>query len=255
MYQLGVFIFFCMSMVSHLAFAEPIKTIRFATEATYPPFEYVDATGQIQGFDIALAKALCAEMQARCYFENQAFNSLIPSLQIGRYDAIISALGITAERQKQVAFTDAYYEPSSSFVSAIRHHYHLSDLIGKKIGVQISTTFATYLEKTYADTIEIKYYSSIQDAFLDLLSGRVDAVLADTPIALSWLKQNDNHLAFAIVEHPLINHQYFGAGYGIAVAQNNPVLLKALNEALKKIKANGVYQKLMDTYFSDRDKS
>jgi len=235
-------------MLCNTLYAAEIKTIRFATEATYPPFEFVDESGQIRGFDIDIANALCKELKAQCTFYNQSFNSLIPSLKIGKFDALISALGVTAERQKQVAFTHSYYEPSGSFVAATDKHYTLTDLTGKVIGVQQSSTLEKYVQDKYRNQVKVKTYASIQDAFLDLISGRVDLVLADTPIALAWIKQN-NSMKYTIVDKPIIDHQYFGAGYGIAVNQKNTELLSALNGALTTIKANGTYDKITQQYF------
>ena len=228
--------------------AAPIKTIRFATEATYPPFEFVDESGQIRGFDIDIANALCKQMKAQCTFYNQSFNSLIQSLKVGKFDALISAIGVTEERLKQVAFTQSYYEPSGSFVAATAKHYKLTDMVGKTIGVQQGSTFEKYLQDYYHDKIKIKTYASIQDAFLDLISGRVEVVIADTPIASAWLKQN-NSMEYSIVEKPITDAQYFGTGYGIAVNQKNTELLNALNTALTAIKANGTYAKITQQYF------
>jgi arginine transport system substrate-binding protein len=228
--------------------AAPIKTIRFAMEATYPPFEYVDESGQIRGFDIDIANALCKKLNAECTFYNQSFNSLIPSLKIGKFDALISALGVTPEREKQVAFTHSYYEPSGSFVAPTAKHYTLSDINGKTIAVQQSSTFEKYLQDKYHDKVKMKTYASIQDAFLDLVSGRVEIVLADTPIALAWLKQNKS-MQYVIIENPVVDPKYFGTGYGIAVNQKNTDLLNALNTALAAIKADGTYDKIKKQYF------
>src|SRR5690606_17599012 len=114
MTYLKSFIAASLFMLSSSIFAQ---TIKFAMEATYPPFEYVDASGNIKGFDVDIANALCQQLKAQCEFSNQPFNSLIPSLQLGKFDAIISALGITTERAKQVSFTNPYYQPSGSFVA------------------------------------------------------------------------------------------------------------------------------------------
>lgn len=243
-------------LISILLFASAVtmaaeeKIIKFATEATYPPFEYTDASGQIKGFDIDIANALCAEMKVKCTFSNQSFNSLIPSLQIGKYDALIAALGVTPERQKQVDFTHSYYEPSASFVAPTDKHYTIAQLIGKTIGVQQGSTFQTYLQDKYGNKITIKTYASAQEAFLDLRAGRVDVVLVDTPIAADWLKQ-DKSKQFGIIDKPIVDHQYFGTGYGIAVRKDNVDLLHAFNLALGKIKANGTYNKIVTQYFGN----
>lgn len=238
-------------MIGTSIFAASPTVIKFAMEATYPPFEYVDGSGQIKGFDVDLANALCKQMNAQCTFSNQPFNSLIPSLQLGKFDALASGLGITAERQKQVAFTDSYYQPTGSFVAQTDKHYKLTDMTGKTIGAQIGSTFETYLQKKYGSNVTIKTYASIQEAFLDLNSGRVDAVLADTPIAQAWLKQDGNSKDYAIVEKPVVDAEYFGTGYGIAVRKDNTALLNALNKALAAIKANGTYAKITKEYFGE----
>lgn len=242
-----LFMSLIMLLFSTSVVASEIKSIKFAMEATYPPFEYIDAAGQMQGFDVDLAKALCQELQATCTFSNQAFNSLIPSLQLKKFDAIISALGITPQRLTQVAFTQSYYQPSGSFIAASAKHYQLTDLAGKTIGVQIGSTFEKYLQEKYGSQVKQKSYASIQEAFLDLIAERVDVVLADTPIAQAWLQ---NHQAkFALIGTPIVDEKYFGSGYGIAVRKNDVALLNALNQALTTLKANGTYTKIVNKYF------
>ena len=93
------------------------KEIKFATEATYAPFEYLDDKNEFQGFDIDLARAVCEQAKLECSFHNQAFDSLIPSLKFRRYDAVIAAMDVTPERAAQVDFSDIYYENSAVFVA------------------------------------------------------------------------------------------------------------------------------------------
>ena len=94
--------------------ASAAQTIRFATEASYPPFELVDANNQIVGFDVDLANALCKEIDATCTFTNQAFDSLIPGLKFRRFDAVMAGMDITPEREKQVLFSTPYYDNSNA---------------------------------------------------------------------------------------------------------------------------------------------
>ena len=229
----------------------PIKTIRFAVEATYPPFEYIDASGQIKGFDIDLANALCQQIGATCTFTYQTFNSLITSLNLGKFDAIISAIGITTDRLKQVDFTNSYYEPRACFVTTLDKPYTLADIVGKKIGVQQATTMEKYINEKYAGKVTVKSYASIQEAFLDLISGRVDFILTDLPIAQAWLKKDKHDKRYRIMGEPIIDSVYFGTGYGIAVRKDNTELLNALNKALIAIKSNGTYNKIAKKYFGD----
>ena len=104
-------------LATFAAGASAADKINFGVSATYPPFESLDASNQIVGFDIDLAKALCKQMQADCTFTNHAFDSLIPSLKFKKYDAVISGMDITPERSKQVAFTDPYYANSAEVIT------------------------------------------------------------------------------------------------------------------------------------------
>ncbi len=228
--------------------AEPV--IKFATEATYPPFVYMNASGKMEGFDAAIVRALCAQIHATCTLSNQAWDSLIPSLKLGKYDALFGGMAITATREKQVDFTQAYYHNTVSVIASKTSHLKLSlsALKGKTIGVQSGTTFDAYLQDKYANTITINRYPSIQDALMDLLSGRVDAVIGDTPVLQQWLSQK-GHSAYVAIGRPIDDPNYFGDGNGIAVKKGNTALLRELNAGLNQIEATGAYQKIVMTYF------
>lgn len=227
------------------------KTISFATEATYPPFEYMTVTGKIRGFDIDIAQALCKQMNAQCSFANQPWDSLIPSLKLGKFDALIGAMAITDARKQQVDFTDSYYEPTASLAAPLAAHLALNknSLKGKTIGTQGGTTFAQYLQAKYGNVVKITTYNSIQDALLDLSSGRVNAVLGDTPTITDWVNKHGGN-RYVTVGQPIADTQYLGNGFGIAVKKGNSQLLNEFNAALAAIKADGTYNTIYDQYFS-----
>lgn len=228
------------------------KPISFATEATYPPFENVDASGKIQGFDVDVIKALCQHMKAQCTFSNQPFDSLIPSLQLGKFDGVFGAMSITEARKKEVDFTDPYYYAKVSFIApkSTKLETSKAGLQDKTIGVQAGTTLAQYLQETYGNVVTIKTYGSEEDALLDLVSGRVDAVLGDTPLVQQWLKVK-GHEDFQVIGKSVTNVKYFNNGFGIAVKKGNTKLLQDLNKALKTIKADGTVKKLEQKYFGE----
>nr|WP_113868273.1 arginine ABC transporter substrate-binding protein [Brenneria salicis]NMN91349.1 L-arginine-binding protein [Brenneria salicis ATCC 15712 = DSM 30166]RBP59999.1 L-arginine-binding protein [Brenneria salicis ATCC 15712 = DSM 30166]RLM29946.1 arginine ABC transporter substrate-binding protein [Brenneria salicis ATCC 15712 = DSM 30166] len=225
--------------------ASAADTIRFATEASYPPFEFVDASNNIQGFDIDLANALCKEMQATCTFSNQAFDSLIPGLKFRRFEAVIAGMDITPERQQQVAFTQPYYDNSALFIAQKGKVADVAALKGKRVGVQNGTTHQKYLMDKHNEITTVPY-DSYQNAVLDLKNGRLDAVFGDTAVVNEWLKQNDN---LSSVGQNITDKDYFGIGLGIAVRQNNEALLKQFNEALDKIKQDGTYETIYKKWF------
>ena len=221
------------------------EEIKFAMEATYAPFEYMDENNQIQGFDVDLANALCEEMKATCTFHNQAFDSLIPALKFKRYDAAISAMDITEARLQQVNFSDAYYDNSAAFTSIEGKVADQAALEGKRIGVQNGSTHQSYLLEQLPGVTAVPY-SSYQDAFIDMKNGRIDSVFGDTAVVAEWFKKEDN---LTYVGGQVTNQEYFGNGFGIAVNKSNQELVDQLNAALAAVKANGEYDKIFNKYF------
>ncbi|AIB46093.1 lysine/arginine/ornithine ABC transporter substrate-binding protein [Haemophilus influenzae] len=219
------------------------QELTFAMEPSYPPFETTNAKGEIIGFDVDVANAICQEIQATCKFKSETFDSLIPSLKAKRFDAAISAIDITDARAKQVLFSDAYYDSSASYV-ALKGKATLES--AKNIGVQNGTTFQQY---TVAETKQYspKSYASLQNAILDLKSGRIDIILGDTAV-LSDMISKEPEIQF--VGEKVTNKKYFGNGLGIAMHKSNKDLAAQLNKGLAAIKANGEYQKIYDKWMT-----
>lgn len=220
------------------------EKIRFASSATYPPFESLDQNNQIIGFDIDLANALCEKIKAECTFTNQAFDSLIASLRFKKFDAVISGLDITPERKKQVAFTDPYYANSAEIIAKKGRFNSFEALKGKRIGAENGTTHQRYLNDKHPE-ITVVPYASYQTAFIDLQNGRIDGVFGDTAVVNTWIK---NYADMAPATERVTDQDYFGTGLGIAVHPDSTALLEKLNEALKAVKADGTYQTLLEKW-------
>lgn len=222
------------------------QTITFAMEPSYPPFELTNEKGEIIGFDVDIANAICKEIQATCHFKSQSFDSLIPSLIKGRggFDAAISAIDITEARAKQVDFSDAYYESSASFI-AVKDK--ITDLAqAKKVGVQNGTTYQQYVNaeaKQYAASS----YASLQDAILDLKNGRIDIIFGDTDVLRDMFSKNPE---LAFIGEKVTDKRYFNNGLGIAVKKSNKALVESLNKGIAAIKQNGEYQKIYDKWMT-----
>ncbi|EEY45930.1 arginine ABC transporter substrate-binding protein [Vibrio mimicus] len=223
------------------------QEIKFVMEATYAPFEYMDENNQIQGFDVDLANALCKQLEAKCSFHNQAFDSLIPALKFKRYDAAISAMDITEARLEQVSFSNPYYDNSAAFVSLADKVADQAALKGKRVGVQNGSTHQSFLLEQLPDVVAVPY-SSYQDAFIDMKNGRIDSVFGDTAVVAEWFK-GDNNLTY--VGERVTNAQYFGNGFGIAVNKDNQALVDQLNAALEAVKENGEYAAIFNKYFGN----
>lgn len=230
--------------------AKEWKEIRIGTEGAYPPFNFLDKAGQLQGFDIDVAKALCDKMKAKCTFVAQDWDGIIPSLLAKKYDAIVASMSITEERKQRVAFTDKYYDTPGRFVAAkgAKLDVKPAGMKGKTIGAQRSTTHASYLEDNYKGAT-LKLYATQDEANLDLANGRLDAVLADSIVMYEWLEKAPEAKCCAFAGEPIKAPKWFGEGAGIAVRKEDKDLVAAFNKAIKEIRADGTYEKLNRKYF------
>lgn len=220
------------------------QTIHFATSATYPPFESLDSQNQLVGIDIDLANALCQQMQATCTFTDQAFESLIPGLRFKKFDAVIAGIDMTPARRKQVTFTDSYYATAAMIIAPKGQFDSLAALKGQRIGVENGTTHQRYLHDKHPEIIMVPY-DNYQNAFTDLQNGRLTGVLGDKTAINAWLK---THPGLQAVTPGITDPEYYGSGTGIAVRLGNTTLADQFNAALKAIKADGTYQKILEKW-------
>lgn len=236
------------------------KTIKFATEASYYPFVSLSAAGNVEGFETDIIKALCQQMDASCTFSHQPWESLIISVQTGKFDAIYGGLEITPARMQRVVFSEPIYDnlPGLITLKDAQGPFTVDFLRNKNIGVQIGTTYEQYILGLNQKDKRIKQpksYNNIQLALLDFSRGRLDLVLADYPILLQWQRGNSNHAMYQLIKLPDSERQYFGAGYGIAVNLKNTDLLEQINTAIDVIKEDGTYDKIYQRYFDADDVS
>lgn len=233
------------------AAAKDWTTVRIGTDATYPPFESQDASGKIVGFDIDIGMAVCAEVKLTCEFSNQDWDGIIPALVANKIDAILSSMSITEERLKTIDFTTKVYNtppaiavPKDSTLTSVDP----AAFEGKSVGVQSSTTHATYAEKVLKGA-DVKYYKTADDYKLDLAAGRLDAAMDDIIVLGDWLKTPDGaccKLLGTIKSVPEIH----GQGAGIGVRKEDTDLKELLNKGLAAIRANGKYKEINDKYFT-----
>ena len=229
--------------------------IRIAIEGAYPPFSEVTPSGELKGFDVDIAKALCEEMKAECVLVAQDWDGIIPALLARKYDAIVASMSITEERKKSVAFTNKYYQTSGRFVARKGADIQLSKdgLRGKRIGVQRATTHDRYATDNYSDVAEVVRYGTQEDANLDLMNGRLDLLLAD-PVALKLgLLDRPEGKAYEFVGPALTDPRWFGQGAGIAIRKEDTDLRDRLNAAIDAIRADGTWERIRHKWVGDID--
>lgn len=243
-------LFTCLGSMAaqEVAVTEPVKKVRFATDANYYPFEYFNENKIISGFDIEVAKAICLAEELECSFQQHRFDGLLLTLSFGQYDAVIAAIDITSERLKSVDFTDSYYREPPAFISRKTSQKEFS-LKGKFVGVLANSSNQTYLNQFAPEGSYIVPYSSSEAALLDLQEQKIDAVFADFAVINSFLTNYQGQTKLAIQHTEEVFMTQFSEGYGIAVKKGNQALLERLNKGLKTIKANGIYDKIFDKYF------
>ncbi|SDX18724.1 polar amino acid transport system substrate-binding protein/lysine/arginine/ornithine transport system substrate-binding protein/histidine transport system substrate-binding protein [Ruegeria halocynthiae] len=223
--------------------------IRFATEAAYPPFNERAADGSIVGWEIDLGQAMCAKMERKCEFVAQDWDGMIPGLLSNRFDGIFASMTITEERKQRIDFSDKYYQSPARFVAkdGAAIDRAASDLGGLKVGT-ISGVTECFLNKHYPDT-ETAIYRSSEDMFLDLQSGRLDAILSESVQADFGLIRENPDDGFAFQGGPALDAECFGEGIGIGVRKDDAELRAALNEAIAAVRADGTYDRLVEEYF------
>ncbi|OCG26679.1 arginine ABC transporter substrate-binding protein [Gilliamella sp. wkB108] len=227
--------------------AQAAENLIIGTEATYAPFEFTNEKNEIVGFDIDVINKICDEMKVTCKIVNQSFDGLIPSLKTRRIDAAIAGIDVTPERQKQVDFTQIYYDDSSiQFISLKDTLTNLEQLKGKRVGIQKGTTYSKYLNEKYPDMKAVSY-DSYQFAFLDLKAKRIDAIVASSFVAGDWLRKDND---IAALGDKITDHDFFGEGLGIAVRKGNDQLLNQFNQTLDKLKKNGDLEAIYKKWFN-----
>ena len=237
------------ALAAGVAHAE-MKKVVIGTEGAYPPFNNLTSDGQLVGFDVDIAKALCEEIKVECEFVTQDWDGIIPALIAGKFDAIIASMSITEERMKVVDFTNKYYNtppaiavPKDSKLSGVS----AADLSGIRLGAQSSTTHSNYAEAKFPDA-DLQLYPTADEYKLDLANGRIDAAIDDVVVLSEWLATDDGACC-KILDTLTPDIEINGPGAGIAIRKGEDELKDMFNKAIDAIRANGKYKEINDKYF------
>ncbi len=224
------------------------KTLIIATEATYPPYEYLNNNGEIIGFDIDIIKEICKKIGRKYKVIHQpSFESLILGLQSNKFDIAIGAITINEERKKQVSFSDIYFQDNISFIFKKDSNLEISkkSLKGKILGLQSGTVFEKYVLDNFSEIVTIKLYNSVSEGLLDLKNDRIDGYVGDGSILKYWILK-ENNKQFKTID---VFEKKYISKMAIAVNKNNTKLLKLINQALSKIKSEKSLENISKDYF------
>lgn len=219
--------------------------LRVGTDATYAPFETIDASGKYVGFDMELIGMVAAEMGRELKLQNVGWDGIIPGLMNGNYDCLISAMTITSERKKQINFSIPYFSIRQAIVvkqnnTSIKGP---ENLVGKTIAVQNGTTGDLYASKIAK--VIMKRFDTNPQAVQELLNNNADAAVMDDLVAFDAAKNNKG---IKVIEIQKIEKE----DYGIGIKKGNDKLLEEINNAIKKLKQNGKLDALVAKYKSGK---
>lgn len=248
------------------------RVIKIATEGAYAPWNFTGAGGKLEGFDIDLANELCRRIKVKCEIVAQDWDGIIPALQAKKYDAIMAGMSITDDRKQVIDFAGPYADSPNGFLVAkdsplakipgTGQTYNLVSqqaeaekaieatkplLKGKTIGVQVSTTHPVFAEKYLKGIAEIREYKTTEAHDLDLLAGRIDAVLADATAIIGTLGKPE-FKDYALVG-PAVTGGIQGDGVGIGLRKEDAELKQKLNEAINAATQDGTIQNLSMKWF------
>jgi len=223
--------------------AQAQEVLRVATDATFPPMQFVD-NGKLTGFDVELVEALAADMGKKVEWTQIDFKGLIPGLVSRRYDMAVSAIYITDERRKVVDFGESYYAGGLVMMvkegnTAIRGP---QDLDGKRVTVQVGTKSVSYLKEHFPKVQLVEVEKN--DQMFNLVDiGRADAAVTGLPAAYQYVRTRGGLT--------VLPEQLTTEAYGMAVRKDMPELKKALDASLANLKANGTYDAIVKKWFSN----
>ena len=220
------------------------KVLRVGTDATYPPFETISiATSQPEGFDIDLITAICSRLGWKPEFIVTPFDGIVPGLNGHKYDLIISAFTMTAERAGAVLFSRPYYDAGQSIAVSLDNSdiKTLGDLRGKRVGVQLGTT-GERLAKSLA-RVEVISFENIGAAFIDMENGRLDAVLNDLPTSTKIIMTRKRAM---IVAQGLSDEKY-----AMAVRLSDTALVTTIDSAFSRLRQSGLLETLQVKWFHE----
>ncbi|WP_376988258.1 transporter substrate-binding domain-containing protein [Bosea sp. R86505] len=233
-----------------MAQAKEWKEIRIGTEGAYPPFNNLNAKKELEGFEIDYGNLLCERMKVKCTWVVQDWDGIIPALLSNKYDIIIAGMNATDERKKRVDFTAVYTKTPIWIIgpkTTTSTDVSPAALKGKAIGVQGSTVHSNYVEKVYKDSTA-RPYPTQEEANLDLLSGRLDYIIANSLSLEDFLNGKGKDCCKKIGEITR-DATIHGPGVGGAVRKEDTALKAMFDKAIAETIADGSHKKIADKYF------
>jgi ABC-type amino acid transport substrate-binding protein len=231
-------------------FAPPAFKVTIATEAAYPPFNYLDRKGLPAGFEMDLAEEACVRMKAECEFVAAKWDDLIPQLLDKKFDIVMSSLEVTSERRRRLGMSRRYYLSPGAFIAAKGAPFDgpPSLLRNKRIGVQKDSSHADWADKSFRRSAQIKRYPTVADELKALANQEIDAVFGDKAQLWLWSQKPEGQCC-EVMGQDIKDTQTLGIGVAAGLRREDAKLRDALNKAFAEMMSDGTYKKLNEKYF------
>jgi octopine/nopaline transport system substrate-binding protein len=248
-------------------FADKIK---IGTEGAYPPWNSKDASGNLVGFEVELAKELCAIMKHDCTIVEQDWDGMIPALTGKKFDAIMAGMSITEERMKTISFSQGYADEVASLAvmkgsnlenlntpdginlslggSSVNKALKTltSALSGKTVCTQTGTIHQNFLQSGDVGKIDVRTYKTQDEVNLDLTSGRCDVALAAAVAFTDYAEKSGKSV---VLTGPTFSGGAFGNGVGVGIRKSDTKLINDFNSAIDQARKKGIISKLAIKHF------
>ena len=211
------------------------QTIRMGTEGAYPPYNFINDSGEVDGFERELGDEICRVANLECVWVTNDWDSIIPNLVSGNYDTIMAGMSITDEREQVIDFTQAYFPPDPS-AYVVARGTDSSVLNSGIVAAQTATIQAAHVGNSDATLVE---FASPDETIAAVRSGEVDAVLADFAFLKEIVDSSNGELAF------VGDRVMLGGGIGIGVRESDRPLKTQLDQAISQLKANGELNRII----------
>ncbi|MBD9529763.1 MULTISPECIES: transporter substrate-binding domain-containing protein [Paracoccus] len=218
------------------------QTVRMATEGAYPPYNFVNDKGELDGLEIELGNELCKRAGLECTWVKNDWDSIIPNLVSSNYDTIMAGMNINEERKKAIDFTDPYTPPMPSAYMALKPD---ADIEGGVVAAQTNTIQASHVASTGATLLE---FATGEETIAAVRNGEADAVFADKDFLAPAQAESNGELVW-VEGHDTVK---LGEGIGMGVRKSDTELKAKFNTAIESMKADGSLNALLKKWFGDK---
>ena len=225
-----------------------VPNIRFLTTADFPPFNYRDKTGELIGFNVDLARAICADLAITCTIQAWPWEQAGKALEDGQGDALIAGIAMSPENGALYDFTNIYLMLPGRFVMLkdAEANFDPSQLVGKSIAVRKGSAHATFVTRYLPESKLVEFDSEIA-ALEAVRDKKADAFFGDAMRAAFWFNANPDCCTFA--GQPYFRPDLFGDGLSVAVAAGHDAVRQAIDYSLVRLKKSGVMDELYLRWF------